>query len=320
MAAENEAIRYITQMTKAVFLFRGKMVSLDRFVYRMNCAGTLRLSNRKTVNIMKKSIALLLALTMLLCLALTGCGQNTDTQEANSGSNAEQSATADNDSSNEDFNTGDSTIMDGTNNPGDDFPLGNDESIPDGGAEWEATHGGGSSGGIDNTNPKQDASGMYVYTVQGHEIKLRVNIWDYIGWIKVNGVQIDDVFKVDKLAEYYGYDEKYNSDGAYKHVNSDGTMIYAGFEYGGTPSVTHIVGAYGTADKKTLFGSGAVHIYPYDLDLMDYSYSIERPISMDMIILCAYAMEYYADGNQGNCFEEIFGERAPNLSPYEAQQ
>ncbi|SEJ22106.1 hypothetical protein [Sharpea azabuensis] len=50
---------------------------------------------------MKKRIAVfvLLIMAMVLCLVLMGCGQNTDNRP------------------DENFDTGDSSIMDGTNNP-----------------------------------------------------------------------------------------------------------------------------------------------------------------------------------------------------------
>lgn len=257
---------------------------------------------------MKKRIAIFVVLAMVLCLALTGCGQS-DKRTDGTGNVVENGR-----DDGFDFDTGDSSIMDGTNNPG-----GDSEDYPDGGA-WNEAHGGDSTGSIDNTNPKQDASGKYVYTVQGHEIKLRVNIWDYIKWVKVDGVQVDNVLYVDELASFYGYDENYNSNGAYKHKNDDGTVIHAGFEYDATNEVSHITCGKRNSDGSNL-GSGAVHVVPYDAGAMDYYwYYVNRPINMDMIILCAYAMEYYADGNQGNCFEEIFGEMSPNLSPYETQQ
>ena len=58
---------------------------------------------------MKKRITVfvVLIMAMVLCLALTGCGQKTDKQEA----------TTTNDRPGESFDTGDSSIMDGTNNP-----------------------------------------------------------------------------------------------------------------------------------------------------------------------------------------------------------
>lgn len=81
---------------------------------------------------MKKRITVFVALimAMVLCLALTGCGQNTDKQEANRPG--------------ENFDTGDSSIMDGTNNPDgsttehEAITDTNDESIPDGAAEEAA--------------------------------------------------------------------------------------------------------------------------------------------------------------------------------------
>ena len=59
---------------------------------------------------MKKRIAVfvVLIMTMVLCLALTGCGQNTNKQDATTSENHPG----------ENFDTGDSSIMDGTNNPG----------------------------------------------------------------------------------------------------------------------------------------------------------------------------------------------------------
>lgn len=148
---------------------------------------------------MRKRITVFVVLMMVVCLALAGCAQNINKQEANRPG--------------ENFDTGDSSIMDGTNNPDgstsehEAITDTNDESIPDGAAEEAARNGDDSSGGIDNHNPRQGTDGMYIYQVRGHEVKLSINIWDYIG-----SDTTDNFFKLTSLARYYGYGEKYNYD------------------------------------------------------------------------------------------------------------
>ena len=250
----------------------------------MNLAGTLRLSNRKTVNIMKITVALLLALTMVLSLALVGCGQKDDSSGDSSSVATEQPAAT-------------------------DEPTATPEP----------------EGNVDNKNPKQDADGMYVYNVQGHEIKLSFNVWDYISWVKVNGEQIDNVFYVNRLAEDLGYTiEDPDIAACYFSRYVDGyEVVRAGLwpQGGGNYETIITYRLRESEDKWTWYRS--VSVSPYDLDAMTYHNCtlIEQyPINLDMIILCAYCLEYYSVRDTGDCWEDIFGEINVTIPPYELQQ
>ena len=102
------------------------------------------------VNTMKKrfEIAVAFIMVVVLCLALTGCGQNTS-----------KPATSNNDVTQPDVGGGENHESDTT-------------------ATQEPT---APSASIDNKNPQQDANGMWVFEVRGHEVKLHTNVWDYIG-------------------------------------------------------------------------------------------------------------------------------------------
>lgn len=249
---------------------------------------------------MKKRIAIFVVLAMVLCLALTGCGQS-DKKGENVGAVEDGVGAGDtvNSEVGDNFDTGDWVIMDGSNNSGDDLgdykdaTNGNDESIPDGGA-WNEAQGGGSSGSIDNANPKQDASGMYIYEVRGHEVKLSFNIWDYIGTEKTA-----NYFKLITLANYFGYDEKYNFDGLWMNKHDDGSLVYVGFQHH-TEGTTDIYVGTNTGLKT------AVTYNFYDYDSMEYVYdNPHKPISFEFILLCAYAIEYNSDGIKNDTFDSI---------------
>ena len=123
---------------------------------------------------MKKSIALLIILTMVLSLTLTGCGQSADTPD---------SGTTSNDDSSADFDTGDSTIMDGTNNP-------------DGDTE-EASH------EEEKQNENANADGTYTWQVGNYEITTHINVMDYIE---------GNVWHVNEMATALGWDKNSRSD------------------------------------------------------------------------------------------------------------
>lgn len=225
------------------------------------------------------TIFVVLVMAMVLCLALTGCGQNTDKQEPSN-----SAATSD------DGGKGEVTDTEPTK---------------------DTTSG---SSSVDNFNPKQDASGLYVYDVQGHEIRTRTNIWNYIGEAKINGEPVQNFFSLSVLAEKLGYTEKYTADGAYKSILDDGSYIYAGFQYDSGTKTSYIVSGKRSASNDGI-ASGALYVKPYNFDKMGYLYQKDHYVNLDMIILCVYSMEYYADGNTGNCWEEIFGETTPTIAP-----
>ena len=224
------------------------------------------------------TIFVVLVMAMVLCLALTGCGQNTDKQEPSN-----SAATSDDGGKGEVTNT--EPTKDTASN----------------------------SSSVDNFNPKRDASGLYVYDVQGHEIRTRTNVWDYIGTVKVDGVPYENYFKLYRLAEDLGYDEMYNLDGLYKHVLDDGRYFYSGFQHDGSSGESNITSGIRNADNS-IISSGVLRVSPYNSSAMEYRYNIgDYKINLDMIILCTYSMEYYADGNTGKCWEDIFGVNSPTI-------
>ena len=99
------------------------------------------------VNTMRKrfGIAVAFIMVIVLCLALTGCGQNTS-----------KPATSNNDVVQPDVSGGENHEENTTSTQ---EPV----SPP---------------AGIDNKNPQQDVNGLWVFEVRGHEVKLRTNIWD----------------------------------------------------------------------------------------------------------------------------------------------
>lgn len=202
------------------------------------------------------------------------------------------------------FDTGDWVIMDGSNNSGGDTggykdaTNGNDESIPDAGA-WEETHVGGSAGSIDNMNPKQDADGMYVYEVRGHKVRLKTNIWDYIG-----NQRRDNLFLNNYISEDLGYPDEYNYDGLYMHKNSDGSLIYVGFQHHDDNTCEVVVGTNNGSVATVKYGFFDASKMGYVTDALPY------PVSLEFIILCTYALEYNVEHPGQNPFEEILSDYA----------
>lgn len=227
------------------------------------------------------TIFVVLVMAMVLCLALVGCGQNTDKQDAGN------TAPVSNDE-------GGKGKIDDTN------PTQNAEPAD--------------NGQIDNFNPKQDASGLYVYDVQGHEIHMGINIWDYINDITIDDEVIHDFFYLKFLAKDLGYAEKYNLDGLYKKTFEDGSYAIGGFQHDGSSGESHITASLIDANENSL-GAGGLYVEPYNLSKMTYQYNKGYYINLDMIILCAYSMEYYANGTTGDCWVDIFGEQLPRIAP-----
>ena len=260
---------------------------------------------------MKKRISIFVVLSMVLCISLSGCTQNISKQDVSQ--NSEQTSTQ-TEASQPDvsstsspdslpgFNsdTGDRTIMDESNNL-------DDIGVSSGGELIQSN--------VDNYHPKQDSDGMYVFNVQGHEIRLKTNIWNYIGDAKIGGETVHNYFSLEVIAEKLGYDRKESADGVYRHDNDDGSYIFAGFQHDGGSNTSQISSGRISSDNKTSYGVGPMIFEPYDFSKMDYYYYSTYPVSLDMIILCTYSMEYYADGNNGNCWENIFGETTPRIEP-----
>ena len=99
---------------------------------------------------MKKRITVFVVfiMTMVFCLALTGCGQNTNKQDA----------TTNESHPGENFDTGDSSIMDGTNNPGGIVQSDDDSYADDAAKDREDS----STNNDDNSDTNRNADGTPV--------------------------------------------------------------------------------------------------------------------------------------------------------------
>ncbi len=239
---------------------------------------------KEKVNTIKKIIVFLVIFTMSICFVLVGCRQNVQGSNATNDNHDESNIV----SSTEDTDTNSNTAEN----------IDGDDADPEASVDTTA----------DNMNPKQDNDGRYVYNVQGYEVRLKTNIWDYIGSKKnvKTGEVTENFFNIARLAADLGYDKPYSMDGVYKHEFEDGTYIFAGFQHDGSNNTSYITSGIDFVDKPSNLGS--LSIEPFDFDKMDYVYYSKYPISLDSIIMCVYAMEYYADGNTGKCFVELFGE------------
>lgn len=230
---------------------------------------------------MKKRIAIFVVLAMVLCLALTGCGQS-DKRTEGTGNVVENGR-----DDGFDFDTGDSSIMDGTNNPGgdsEDYPLGNDESIPDGGAEWEATHGGGGS---------QNSDGSYTWQVGNYTLTTKINVMDYID---------GKVWRVNDMAAALGWDKNAGS-------NSKKPMTFQMDE-----SYNQYINFSDSSDH-----CGAIMIYingdrtPHTLVLPprssdDYTFNNKDfTMSFEGIVAFAYACEQISANPTVDPFEGVLG-------------
>ena len=218
------------------------------------------------VNTMKKrfEIAVAFIMVVVLCLALTGCGQNTS-----------KPATSNNDVTQPDVSGGENHENDTT-------------------ATQEPT---APPASIDNKNPQQDANGMWIFEVRGHEVKLRTNIWDYIG----RG-ETKNLFWNQVLSKDLGYEEPYNADGLYMRKNSDGTLVYVGFQHHTEGSCDVMVGT----DRGTV---ASVRYANFDASQMEYvTDTIKYPVSLEFCILCTYALEYNQDHPGEDPFADILAD------------
>ena len=232
---------------------------------------------------MKKIVIFLITLAMILSLALTGCGQRAD--EDNVG-NVESGVGAGDSASDDsfDFDTGDSSIMDGTNNPdgdSEDYPLGNDESIPDGSAEWEATHGGGN-----NQNPDRS----YTWQVGNYTLTTKINVMDYID---------GDIFRANEMAIELGWDPMAQKVGSPIEKSSTvKTPVY--YQYSGillrysrSETICNGLTAYVNGETNSF-------LLVSDLNYGEYSYRMNDSDkcywNFENIVCFAYALENGKDG------------------------
>ena len=202
-------------------------------------------------------IAVAFIMVIVLCLALTGCGQNTS-----------KPATSNNDVVQPDVSGGENHEENTT------------------------------STGIDNKNPQQDVNGLWVFEVRGHEVKLRTNIWDYIGTDETA-----NFFRLTSLARNLGYTERYNYDGLHMNKRSDGTLVFVGFQEHDLGASTEIM----VGTETGIWSS--VRYQNYDTSKMEYVYENNHfPVSFEFIVLCTYALEYNQDGAHDDTFSTILAD------------
>ena len=224
---------------------------------------------------MKKrfEIAVAFIMVVVLCLALTGCGQNTS-----------KPATSNNDVTQPDVGGGENHESDTT---------ATQEPIAP-------------SASIDNKNPQQDANGMWVFEVRGHEVKLRTNIWDYIGTNETA-----NFFRLTSLARDLGYTERYNYDGLHMNKRSDGSLVFVGFQEHDFGASTEIM----VGTETGIWSS--VRYQSYDASKMEYVYENSHfPVSFEFIVLCTYALEYNQDGAHDDTFSTILEDYSGGGSGY----
>ena len=201
---------------------------------------------------MKKRITVFVVfiMAMVLCLALTGCGQNTNKQDA----------TTNDSHPGENFDTGDSSIMDGTNNPGGIIQSDDDSSN-------------GANG---------NADGTYSWQVGGQTLTTKINVRDYI-----HGGSWD----IKAMSEVLGYSpvEAYGRVDTTHYLNSGSPIVDIDFEainsfYGDFYVMTYVskdsedILSYsvrcGHSGEEYNFGSGDIKV-PFEL-IVAYAYACEH--------------------------------------------
>lgn len=201
---------------------------------------------------MKKRITVfvVLIMAMVLCLALTGCGQNTNKQDA----------TTNDSHPGENFDTGDSSIMDGTNNPGSITQSDDDSSN-------------GANG---------NADGTYSWQVGGQTLTTKINVRDYI-----HGGSWD----IKAMSEVLGYSpvEAYGIVDTTHYLNSGSPIVDIDFEAINSFYGDFYVMTYASKDSENIlsyivrcghsgeeynFGSGDIKV-PFEL-IVAYAYACEH--------------------------------------------
>ncbi len=187
-----------------------------------------------------------------------------------------------------DFDTGDSGIMDGSNN-GD----------------------GGNNGTANNSNPRYE-NGQYVYVVAGKEIRLSVNIWDYVK----NGSKYK-VLDWKGLLEHYGYDKPNSTHSQY--MSTDGwKRIEVGYRYWDNHGVS---GVFAVSMDESMSSGISVNIRQNSVDYSDryiFSTGEQLPGDINCMILMAYTAEQMMNNPSSDPYAELFGEyRVSNSSTIE---
>ena len=183
---------------------------------------------------------------------------------------------------------------------------------PFGGNDDGAGNGGsGNQGntGTDNSNPRYD-NGKYVYVVAGKEIRLSVNIWDYVN----NGSKYK-VLDWKGLLEHYGYDRPNTFQSQYMS-NDNWLRIEVGYMYRDSYNASgfHVSNAsaiyVSTWDKDRSSGIG-IKVWEREPDYSDgyvFSTGQKEPGNIVCLILMAYAAEQLPNDPASDPFAELFSE------------
>lgn len=166
----------------------------------------------------------------------------------------------------EDFDTGDGGIMDGGNNT------------------------------TDNSNPKYE-NGQYVYIVAGKEIRLSVNVWDY--------VKVGTKYKLlnwQGLLEHYGYTNPSTTHSQYM-VLDDGSRVEVGYRVWGDGEITGVFSGSSAADTW----SNIRESNPDYSDGYIFSTGEKYPGNINSLILLAYAAEQRLANPTVEPFASVFG-------------
>lgn len=243
---------------------------------------------------MKKRIAILVVFLLILCLTLVGCGQGgTDDKTYNIGSadsaeQSEQGGQSEQDSSDDaenlpgyNFDTGDATIMDGTNN-------GTTDDANDSSSDTSVS-------GIKNTN------GTYTHNVDGYELILRTNLADYIKY--------DHVFYFKQLAADLGWHTK--------KEGQDENPDWAGYYWGDDDSCLVIFdspsGFYHYSISYNYINGDAMVVFKrYDKDNSDITSFQVNPngtmkANYEQLVVITYLLENIPINPNEDPFEEIQG-------------
>ncbi|MBQ8954720.1 MAG: hypothetical protein IJ048_11450 [Clostridia bacterium] len=176
-----------------------------------------------------------------------------------------------------DFDTGDSGIMDGSNN------------------------GNGGNNSIDNSNPRYE-NGQHVYVVAGKEIRLSINVWDYVK----NGSKYK-LLDWKGLLEYYGYAKPNTSHSQYLSTNS-WRRIEVGYRYWDNHGIS---GVFATSMDNNGSAGISVNIRQRNVDYSDgyvFSTGEQLPGDINCLILMAYTAEQMMNNPSSDPYAELFSE------------
>lgn len=209
---------------------------------------------------MKRFISFIVAFALFCsCLALAGCSNNKDTDTTR-----EPASTVEDVNVNEDDRASAEEATENVN--------------PN------------ASSNVDNYNPVLGIDGMYTYNIRGYEIKLSINIWDYIG-----NPGHENLLLLKAITEHYGFTEEVNGDGVYYNPTTNAS---AGLQHHSDSNTTSVVAVFGGGHYA------AINYSAYIAGNMDLYYKFsDRPLSLEFAIILAYAMEQTNANPEANPFE-----------------